>query len=180
MFSLKTDRTKLKIEAKVSFENLSSYDLNVGIGYSEFTEDTDATTLRYEGADGKSLLEVSLRGSLITGISLICFNGNVEVYDSNFTKPEFVETSIFSYQLCMDEKVCELRIAPHEIDQRRDFSFLLYKDVIVFLTGEGEIYSSNRVSDELSIVLGKNGLVIGFAIFSEENVVRFSETYGNR
>ncbi len=177
MFSLKTDRAKLNCNAKVSFENLSCYDLNVGIEYSEAIEQECHITLRYEGANGESLLEVVLRGGLITGISLILFNGVPEFFDASFTSSENVENSILSYQLCMDDKSCEIRVVPNEIDQKRDFGFLIYRDAVVFLTKEEEICSLNQVSDELSIMLNKDGLVTGYVIFSEENATRFLETY---
>ncbi len=179
MFSLKTDRAKLNNKAKVSFENLSSYDLNLGVEYSEAAEKARHMTLRYEGANGESLLEVALSGGLITGICLILFDGVPEYYDASFTSSEIVEDSILSYQLCMDDNFCEIRVVPHEIDQRRDFGFLVYRDAVVFLTGGGEIYSSNQVSDELSIILAEDGLVIGYVIFSEEDAARLMETYSH-
>ncbi len=178
MFALKTDRATLATEARVTFESLSSYDLNVGVEYPKTSVSSEVLTLRYEGEDGESLLEVYLSGSLIKGIGLVCFNGVIEAYDAKWTRPESVEDATLKYQLSMDEKICELRVVPYEIDQRRDFSLLVYTDAVVFLTGKGDVYSSNRISDELYVLSAKNGLVIGYAIASEEEAARFKETYG--
>jgi len=181
MFSLKADRANLSLyKAEVSFESLSIYDLNVGLNYSMSLDQEDIITIRYEGVDGESLFEVTLNDGFITGLSLICFNGSVEVYDSFWTRPQNINENISSYRLFMNGKNCELRIAPHEIDQRKDFSFLIYIDAVLFLTGTEEVYSSNKISDELYILLAKNGLVLGYAIISEKDAIRFKDIYGAR
>jgi hypothetical protein len=179
MFSLKIDKTNLSVKAEVSFECLSSYDLNVGIDYLMFLDQEDFIVIRYEGVDGKSLFEVTLNDGFITGLSLICFHGSAEIYDSVWTRPQKIHENPFNYRLFMDEQNCTLRVTPHEIDQQKDFCLLIYKDAMLFLTGTGEVYSSNKISDELYILLAQNGLVLGYAILSEKQAQRFKEVYGN-
>ncbi|MEK8021103.1 MAG: hypothetical protein VSS75_029885 [Candidatus Parabeggiatoa sp.] len=178
MFSLKTDKTHLPVKAEVSFGCLSSYDLNVDIDYLMSLDKKDIITIRYEGVDGKSLFEVTLNDGLMTSLSLICFEGSPEIYDSIWTRPQNINEELFSYRLFMDDQNCVIEVAPHEINQRQDFFFLIYTDAVLFLTGTGDIYSSHKISDELYILLAKNGLVLGYVILSEKEALRFKEVYG--
>jgi len=178
MFSLKTDKTNLPAKVEVSFESLSSYDLNVDIDYLMSLDPEDIITIRYEGVDGESLFEVTLNDGFITGLSLICFNGSAEIYDSVWTRPQTIHENLCNYRLFMDDQNCVLRIAPHEIDQRKNFCLLIYTDAVLLLTVIGDVYSSHKISDELYILLAKNGLVLGYVILSKKEALRFKNVYG--
>ena len=140
----------------LSVENLSSYDINVSVSYSESIIDrSDYFMLRYVGVDNQSSLEISVMDGLLCEVGLRCFNGNAVInLSSPWTRPEKISSEMPTFRLAMSDENVGVSFGLHRVDLHKDFDFLIYSDAVVFMVDNRGIYKSLFFGKNLLILLG--------------------------